>query len=133
MMTEEQEEWAFYSVKSPDGFDVACHAIKGKAPAGAVEISEAEAKALDDATTLRSPKPPPAPDSPLAAQLQASVDLQPLFDKIDALAKTVISQAQALDEANAKLESQSEDIAKFKQNTVAAIAQMGAGIGSAQA
>lgn len=128
----EEEEWGYYSVKSPDGYDLACHAIKGRQPDGAEEITAERAKEIDDATTARTMQPAP-PQSPVNAQLAASIDLKPLLDKIDALQKVVTDQASELDAHASQIKAQ-EDLINQKdeearQRTINALEALTAKIG----
>lgn len=104
------------------------HFLEGHAPSDAREIDADEARAINEDVSARTTIHVAQPSS-VAAQLSASVDLKPLFDKIEALSKTVITQAEALDAAAAKIEAQASDISKVRENTAKAIAQMTEGIG----
>jgi chromosome segregation ATPase len=113
-MPREQETFVCYALPATDAipYEHVGHFIEGAAPEGARVIDATEAKRINDDVDSRTP-----PKSDIGAQLAASVDLKPLFDKIDALSKTVVSQAEALDAATAKIDAQAQDISQVKSDT----------------
>ncbi len=58
-MARKADPFGYYALTGEDGFPVVCHALVGLQPDGAVPISEAEAKIINDDVTARSPKPKP--------------------------------------------------------------------------
>ncbi|CCB64481.1 hypothetical protein [Hyphomicrobium sp. MC1] len=124
----DQEKWGYFAVLNDNGHIVACHAHMDHAPAGSKPISDAERSEIEAATTQRTTSLPA-----IVQTLSEPPDLKPLLDRIDALSKEVLAQAQALDEANSKISGQASDIAKVRENTAKAIAQMTEGIGEQKA
>lgn len=125
-MPREQETFVCYALPATESmpYEHVGHFIEGAAPEGARVIDATEAKRInDDVDSRTTPRPV------TEAQLAASIDLKPLLDKIDALSKTVVSQAEALDAANEKIDAQGQDISQVRKNTAKAIAQMTEGIG----
>lgn len=109
------------------------HFIEGHEPEGSIEITEEEAKIINDAVTARFasvagelPKPGP----------QFHVDLQPLLDRLDAQAKVIADQAAVLDEhaatltaTAAKFDEHAKAITDVKRVTAQAIARSLEGLG----
>lgn len=124
----QQKDYGCFAIVHDDGHERVMHAVIGLQPADARAISEEEAADINAKVDALYP-PASVPNSALESQLAASVNLKPIFDKIDALSRTVLDQAKALDAAHEKISSQANDILKFKDNTAKAIAQMAEGIG----
>ena len=131
----EPEEMAWHAELGADGQPRTVHGIKRLMPEGSVEISEAEARGLS-AELRANVSSSLSGAQTLSASPQFHVDLQPILDKLSAHAELLASHAATLDThvealtaAEQKIEDQSKDISRFKDNTAKAIAQMTEGIG----
>jgi hypothetical protein len=104
------EEMAWYSVDGPDGFPRAMHAVKGKQPEKAKEISQAEAAQISKDVRAREPKPVAVPSAAGAAPV---VDLTPIKNQLEAHSKMLVEQAREIDEHGKKIDATQASVSAY--------------------